>query len=188
MTLRIIEKKRIIVSSQGTEQGHLMLACLQDHKHDLFPSVFQFQMFLSQINSSLVDSNMLVRCIVLSLDRFEGQTDDIKGTFQKVFINWAVCILFFFELVCKLNYFSVSGRGAVRVPSLVLHGSSREQAFLPFQANQHHQCSDSNSGKIVLCFLLLFCHMGLSQNLCVLICKFVFHGSRRTWAAWTRVW
>ncbi|MFT7802813.1 short transient receptor potential channel 4-associated protein-like [Arapaima gigas] len=36
----------------------------------------KFQIFLTQINSSLVDSNMLVRCIVLSLDRFESQTDD----------------------------------------------------------------------------------------------------------------
>ena len=42
-------------------------------------SFFQFQTFLTQINSSLVDSNMLVRCIVLSLDRFESQTDDVKG-------------------------------------------------------------------------------------------------------------
>uniref|UniRef100_A0A8C9VDK3 Transient receptor potential cation channel subfamily C member 4 associated protein n=1 Tax=Scleropages formosus TaxID=113540 RepID=A0A8C9VDK3_SCLFO len=32
----------------------------------------KFQTFLTQINSSLVDSNMLVRCIVLSLDRFEN--------------------------------------------------------------------------------------------------------------------
>uniref|UniRef100_A0A671K7K4 Short transient receptor potential channel 4-associated protein-like n=1 Tax=Sinocyclocheilus anshuiensis TaxID=1608454 RepID=A0A671K7K4_9TELE len=38
----------------------------------------KFQMFLTQINSSLVDSNMLVRCIVLSLDRFESQTKDMK--------------------------------------------------------------------------------------------------------------
>uniref|UniRef100_A0A8C9SYB8 Transient receptor potential cation channel subfamily C member 4 associated protein n=1 Tax=Scleropages formosus TaxID=113540 RepID=A0A8C9SYB8_SCLFO len=38
----------------------------------------KFQIFLNQINSSLVDSNMLVRCIVLSLDRFESQTEDIK--------------------------------------------------------------------------------------------------------------
>ncbi|XP_051517983.1 transient receptor potential cation channel, subfamily C, member 4 associated protein b [Myxocyprinus asiaticus] len=38
----------------------------------------KFQMFLTQINSSLVDSNMLVRCIVLSLHRFESQTEDIK--------------------------------------------------------------------------------------------------------------
>lgn len=36
-------------------------------------------MFLTQINSSLVDSNMLVRCIVLSLDRFENETKDVKG-------------------------------------------------------------------------------------------------------------
>ncbi|KAA0706981.1 Short transient receptor potential channel 4-associated protein [Triplophysa tibetana] len=38
----------------------------------------KFQRFLTQINSSLVDSNMLVRCIVLSLDRFESQTKDMK--------------------------------------------------------------------------------------------------------------
>uniref|UniRef100_A0A8C1FHR5 Transient receptor potential cation channel, subfamily C, member 4 associated protein b n=1 Tax=Cyprinus carpio carpio TaxID=630221 RepID=A0A8C1FHR5_CYPCA len=38
----------------------------------------KFQMFLTQINSSLVDSNMLVRCIVLSLDHFESQTKDMK--------------------------------------------------------------------------------------------------------------
>ncbi|XP_071022906.1 short transient receptor potential channel 4-associated protein-like, partial [Oncorhynchus clarkii lewisi] len=30
----------------------------------------KFQTFMTQINSSLVDSNMLVRCIILSLDRF----------------------------------------------------------------------------------------------------------------------
>ncbi|XP_044520307.1 short transient receptor potential channel 4-associated protein isoform X3 [Gracilinanus agilis] len=35
----------------------------------------KFQVFLNQINSSLVDSNMLVRCITLSLDRFESQSD-----------------------------------------------------------------------------------------------------------------
>ncbi|MBN3274663.1 TP4AP protein, partial [Polyodon spathula] len=38
----------------------------------------KFQIFLNQINSSLVDSNMIVRCIVLSLDRFESQTEDVK--------------------------------------------------------------------------------------------------------------
>ncbi|XP_051516775.1 short transient receptor potential channel 4-associated protein-like [Myxocyprinus asiaticus] len=38
----------------------------------------KFQMFLTQINNSLVDSNMLVRCIILSLDHFESQTNDMK--------------------------------------------------------------------------------------------------------------
>uniref|UniRef100_A0A673ZB92 Transient receptor potential cation channel, subfamily C, member 4 associated protein a n=1 Tax=Salmo trutta TaxID=8032 RepID=A0A673ZB92_SALTR len=38
----------------------------------------KFQTFMTQINSSLVDSNMLVRCIILSLDRFETQTEDRK--------------------------------------------------------------------------------------------------------------
>lgn len=42
------------------------------------PSLLQFQVFLKQINSSLVDSNMLVRCVTLSLDRFENQVD-MKG-------------------------------------------------------------------------------------------------------------
>lgn len=46
--------------------------------------LFQFETFLNQINSSLVDSNMLVRCIVLSLDRFEGQTEDMKGADEKM--------------------------------------------------------------------------------------------------------
>ncbi|KAK2491603.1 hypothetical protein MC885_006197, partial [Smutsia gigantea] len=35
----------------------------------------KFQVFLKQVNSSLVDSNMLVRCVTLSLDRFENQVD-----------------------------------------------------------------------------------------------------------------
>ena len=48
-------------------------------EHHHLPLVPQFQTFLTQINSSLVDSNMLVRCIVLSLDRFENQTEDVKG-------------------------------------------------------------------------------------------------------------
>ncbi|XP_076850420.1 transient receptor potential cation channel, subfamily C, member 4 associated protein a [Brachyhypopomus gauderio] len=38
----------------------------------------KFQVFLSQINSSLVDSNMLLRCIVLSLDRFENLAEDVR--------------------------------------------------------------------------------------------------------------
>lgn len=48
-------------------------------------SYSQFQTFMTQINSSLVDSNMLVRCIVLSLDRFESQTEDVKGKQDGVF-------------------------------------------------------------------------------------------------------
>ena len=42
------------------------------------PGLTQFQVFLKQVNSSLVDSNMLVRCVTLSLDRFENQVD-MKG-------------------------------------------------------------------------------------------------------------
>lgn len=69
-------------------------------------------MFLTQINSSLVDSNMLVRCIVLSLDRFESQTEDVKGKWKfdgckLVFIEylrqnlmWAFSFIYFFFLFC----------------------------------------------------------------------------------------
>jgi Trpc4-associated protein len=44
--------------------------------------------FLKQINSSLVDSNMLVRCVTLSLDRFENQVD-MKGEEAKVPVHMA---------------------------------------------------------------------------------------------------
>lgn len=49
----------------------------------------QFQIFLNQINSSLVDSNMLVRCITLSLDRFENQSD-AKGEQEAMGWDWRV--------------------------------------------------------------------------------------------------
>lgn len=68
-------------------------------------------MFLTQINSSLVDSNMLVRCIVLSLDRFESQTEDVKGKWKfdgcKLVLEylrqnllWAFSFISFFFLFC----------------------------------------------------------------------------------------
>lgn len=55
--------------------------------------LLQFQVFLTQINSSLVDSNMLVRCIVLSLDRFESQTEDVKGKFSCCTLGIVVILL-----------------------------------------------------------------------------------------------
>lgn len=56
-----------------------MAICSQEPSaSSLSPVSAQFQVFLKQINSSLVDSNMLVRCVTLSLDRFENQVD-MKG-------------------------------------------------------------------------------------------------------------
>uniref|UniRef100_A0A8C2DDY5 Transient receptor potential cation channel, subfamily C, member 4 associated protein a n=1 Tax=Cyprinus carpio TaxID=7962 RepID=A0A8C2DDY5_CYPCA len=60
----------------------------------------KFQVFLTQINSSLVDSNMLVRCIVLSLDRFESQTEDVKGKFN----YYALGLLAIFFSIAVINY------------------------------------------------------------------------------------
>lgn len=68
-------------SRQVHSLGH---SCLQrdpppiPHRPSEALAPFQFQVFLKQINSSLVDSNMLVRCVTLSLDRFENQVD-MKG-------------------------------------------------------------------------------------------------------------
>lgn len=125
---------------------------------------FQFETFLNQINSSLVDSNMLVRCIVLSLDRFEGQTEDMKGA-NEVYklINCSQCIACCSYTNCVPFR---SDRGAVRVSSVVLHGSSGEQALLPLQADQHHQCADAHSGKtiIFLWFLVSSCKKSLWEK------------------------
>lgn len=62
------------------------------HRYNI--SSLQFQTFLTQINSSLVDSNMLVRCIVLSLDRFESQTEDVKGESPLLIFSLQTNLLF----------------------------------------------------------------------------------------------
>ncbi len=118
-------------------------------------------MFLTQINSSLVDSNMLVRCIVLSLDRFESQTKDVKGLTQmteQLIERWmSVRVLKMFPCLF------LSGWSVFRVSPLVLHGSSGKQVVLPFQTVQHHQCPNPHSGKLYDCFV--FCVSGVGNLL-----------------------
>ncbi|KAL7406985.1 hypothetical protein ABVT39_001166 [Epinephelus coioides] len=97
----------------------------------------KFQTFLTQINSSLVDSNMLVRCIVLSLDRFESQTEDVKV----VEVLSECCLLsymarvenrlsFLFRLINIINE-NVSCLNT----SLVILMLARRKAKLPFYLN-----------------------------------------------------
>uniref|UniRef100_A0A673IGJ1 Short transient receptor potential channel 4-associated protein-like n=1 Tax=Sinocyclocheilus rhinocerous TaxID=307959 RepID=A0A673IGJ1_9TELE len=100
----------------------------------------KFQMFLTQINSSLVDSNMLVRCIVLSLDRFESQTKDMK-----VVEVFSVCRLlsymaqvenrlsFLFRLTSIINVQTLTQENVSCLnTSLVILMLARRRGKLPF--------------------------------------------------------
>uniref|UniRef100_A0A669CQD3 Transient receptor potential cation channel, subfamily C, member 4 associated protein a n=1 Tax=Oreochromis niloticus TaxID=8128 RepID=A0A669CQD3_ORENI len=103
----------------------------------------KFQMFLTQINSSLVDSNMLVRCIVLSLDRFESQTEDVKV----VEVLSECCLLsymarvenrlsFLFRLVNIINVQTLTQENVSCLnTSLVILMLARRKAKLPFYLN-----------------------------------------------------
>ncbi|KAM4691344.1 short transient receptor potential channel 4-associated protein [Rhinophrynus dorsalis] len=73
-------KSRDVLQSYFDLLGELMKFNIDAFKrfNKYINSDEKFQIFLNQINSSLVDSNMLVRCIALSLDRFDNQSDDIK--------------------------------------------------------------------------------------------------------------
>uniref|UniRef100_A0A8C7CW54 Uncharacterized protein n=1 Tax=Oncorhynchus kisutch TaxID=8019 RepID=A0A8C7CW54_ONCKI len=59
----------------------------------------KFQTFMTQINSSLVDSNMLVRCIILSLDRLESGRCSLLSYMARVENRQA----FLFRLVNVIN-------------------------------------------------------------------------------------
>ncbi|XP_034023149.1 transient receptor potential cation channel, subfamily C, member 4 associated protein a isoform X2 [Thalassophryne amazonica] len=103
----------------------------------------KFQTFLTQINSSLVDSNMLVRCIVLSLDRFENQTEDV----QVVEVLSECCLLsymarvenrlaFLFRLINIINVQTLTQENVSCLnTSLVVLMLARRKAKLPFYLN-----------------------------------------------------
>ncbi|XP_019734915.1 transient receptor potential cation channel, subfamily C, member 4 associated protein a [Hippocampus comes] len=103
----------------------------------------KFQTFLTQINSSLVDSNMLVRCIVLSLDRFQSQTEDVKV----VEVLSECCLLsymarmenrlaFLFRLVNIINVQTLTQENVSCLnTSLVILMLARRKAKLPFYLN-----------------------------------------------------
>ncbi|XP_056129039.1 transient receptor potential cation channel, subfamily C, member 4 associated protein a isoform X1 [Lampris incognitus] len=100
----------------------------------------KFQTFMTQINSSLVDSNMLVRCIVLSLDRFENQTEDVKV----MEVLSECCLLsymarvenrlsFLFRLVNIINVQTLTQENVSCLnTSLVILMLARRRAKLPF--------------------------------------------------------
>ncbi|XP_014909984.1 transient receptor potential cation channel, subfamily C, member 4 associated protein a [Poecilia latipinna] len=103
----------------------------------------KFQAFLTQINSSLVDSNMLVRCIVLSLDRFESQTEDVKV----MEVLSECCLLsyvarvenrlsFLFRLINIINVQTLTQENVSCLnTSLVILMLARRKAKLPFYLN-----------------------------------------------------
>ncbi|XP_028667438.1 LOW QUALITY PROTEIN: short transient receptor potential channel 4-associated protein-like [Erpetoichthys calabaricus] len=103
----------------------------------------KFQVFLNQINSSLVDSNMLVRCIVLSLDRFESQTEDVKV----VDVLSECCLLsymsrvdnrlsFLFRLINIINVQTLTQENVSCLnTSLVILMLARRKGKLPFYLN-----------------------------------------------------
>ncbi|KAI4902957.1 hypothetical protein NFI96_015896 [Prochilodus magdalenae] len=101
----------------------------------------KFQIFLSQINSSLVDSNMLVRCIVLSLDRFENQAEDgcVIELLSECFL------LSFMENVSCLN------------TSLVILMLARRKGKLPFYLNALRE--KEHAEKFPGCLLNNFHHL-----------------------------
>ncbi|XP_075997030.1 transient receptor potential cation channel, subfamily C, member 4 associated protein a [Genypterus blacodes] len=103
----------------------------------------KFQTFLTQINSSLVDSNMLVRCIVLSLDCFEIQTEDVKA----VEVLSECCLLsymarvenrlsFLFRLISIINVQTLTQENVSCLnTSLIVLMLARRKAELPFYLN-----------------------------------------------------
>lgn len=103
----------------------------------------KFQVFLTQINSSLVDSNMLVRCIVLSLDRFESQMEDVKV----VEVLSECCLLsymarvenrlsFLFRLINIINVQTLTQENVSCLnTSLVILMLARRRGKLPFYLN-----------------------------------------------------
>ncbi|KAM9408097.1 transient receptor potential cation channel, subfamily C, member 4 associated protein a [Pholidichthys leucotaenia] len=103
----------------------------------------KFQTFLTQINSSLVDSNMLVRCIVLSLDRFESQTEDVKVVevlsecrLLSYMARVENRLAFLFRLVNIINVQTLTQENVSCLnTSLVILMLARRKAKLPFYLN-----------------------------------------------------
>uniref|UniRef100_A0AAY4EDL6 Short transient receptor potential channel 4-associated protein n=1 Tax=Denticeps clupeoides TaxID=299321 RepID=A0AAY4EDL6_9TELE len=103
----------------------------------------KFQIFFNQINSSLVDSNMLVRCIVLTLDRFESQTEDMRV----VEVLSECCLLsymarvenrlsFLFRLINIINVQTLTQENVSCLnTSLVVLMLARRRGKLPFYLN-----------------------------------------------------
>ncbi|XP_035633273.1 short transient receptor potential channel 4-associated protein-like [Oncorhynchus keta] len=99
----------------------------------------KFQTFMSQINSSLIDSNMLVRCIILSLDRFETQTELIvlEVLSECCLLSYLAMVenrlSFLFRLVNIINVLTLTQENVSCLnTSLVVLMLARRRGKLPF--------------------------------------------------------
>lgn len=135
-------KSRDVLQSYFDLLGELMKFNLDAFKrfNKYVNTVDKFQAFLNQINSSLVDSNMLVRCIVLSLDRFESQTDDMRVV-EVLSECWLLShmarvdsrLLFLFRLVNIINVQTLTQENVSCLnTSLVILMLARRRGKLPF--------------------------------------------------------
>uniref|UniRef100_A0A672SZQ7 Short transient receptor potential channel 4-associated protein-like n=1 Tax=Sinocyclocheilus grahami TaxID=75366 RepID=A0A672SZQ7_SINGR len=96
----------------------------------------KFQVFLTQINSSLVDSNMLVRCIVLSLDRFEMVEVLSECCLLSYMARVENRLAFLFRLVNIINVQTLTQENVSCLnTSLVILMLARRRGKLPFYLN-----------------------------------------------------
>uniref|UniRef100_A0A4W6EVI3 Transient receptor potential cation channel, subfamily C, member 4 associated protein a n=1 Tax=Lates calcarifer TaxID=8187 RepID=A0A4W6EVI3_LATCA len=102
----------------------------------------KFQTFLTQINSSLVDSNMLVRCIVLSLDRFENvlYPPVVEVLSECCLLSYMARVenrlSFLFRLINIINVQTLTQENVSCLnTSLVILMLARRKAKLPFYLN-----------------------------------------------------
>ncbi|KAG8565767.1 hypothetical protein GDO81_012969 [Engystomops pustulosus] len=119
----------------------------------------KFQVFLNQINSSLVDSNMLVRCIALSLDRFESQSDDIKVAeilsecrLLSYMIQGSVRMSFLFRLINIIHVQTLTQENVSCLnTSLVILMLARRKGRLPcyLQTIRDMECMEKYPGFIL---------------------------------------
>uniref|UniRef100_A0A8B9T2B0 Transient receptor potential cation channel subfamily C member 4 associated protein n=1 Tax=Anas platyrhynchos TaxID=8839 RepID=A0A8B9T2B0_ANAPL len=93
----------------------------------------KFQIFLNQINSSLVDSNMLVRCITLSLDRFENQSDAKECRLLSYMSQMSMRMSFLFRLINIIHVQTLTQENVSCLnTSLVILMLARRKEKLPF--------------------------------------------------------
>uniref|UniRef100_A0A8D3DGT1 Transient receptor potential cation channel, subfamily C, member 4 associated protein a n=1 Tax=Scophthalmus maximus TaxID=52904 RepID=A0A8D3DGT1_SCOMX len=96
----------------------------------------KFRTFLTQINSSLVDSNMLVRCIVLSLDRFEMVEVLSECCLLSYMARVENRLSFLFRLINIINVQTLTQENVSCLnTSLVILMLARRKAKLPFYLN-----------------------------------------------------
>ncbi|KAL1021175.1 hypothetical protein UPYG_G00009770 [Umbra pygmaea] len=138
-------KSRDVLQSYFDLLGELMKFNMDAFKkfNKYVSSDEKFQTFMTQINSSLVDSNMLVRCIILSLDRFESQTDNMRVVevlSECRLLSYMARVdnrlTFLFRLVNIINVQTLTQENVSCLnTSLVVLMLARRRGILPFYLN-----------------------------------------------------